>query len=703
MGRKTVLQVEGMTCNSCATSVTKYLIKQGVEDVHVDYASGEVVFTTVESTNLQKLASGLNGIGYKVLNESNQLKKVSRFSQLEWIFLICLLFTLPLLGHMFLPFYFLHNSFFQLCFSLPVVFLGFYYFGRGAFSSVLLKSPNMDVLILTGAAAAFIYSVVSIITNGMATHDLFFETAASIITFVTLGKIIEQRSLKQTQSAINALKNLQPEFARKISNYGKPNETTVDVSVNTIVPMDYVLINSGEAITVDGKIKWGKAEIDESMLTGESVPAQKSIGEQVFAGTLLLNGTIKVLTNKSADSTMLASIIELVKNAQAEKPTIQRIGDRVSAVFVPVVIGLAIVTFFASYLIFGVVFSKALLNSIAVLVVSCPCAMGLATPTAIAVGVGRAAKNGLLFRSGRVLELFGMTKHMVFDKTGTLTTGKFHVQKFEAINKTYAAQLIWAMESHSSHPIAKSLCEFMKTQYNNNDVVHFDSVEEIKGKGMTAFTEKNYKLGSATFTEIVNETTYNLFLTEDGRLIAKILIEDELQAGAAETINYFNSQKIETVLLSGDTQNRCELIKNKIGMSVSLAEQTPQSKFDKINQLKSKAVTAMIGDGINDAPSLALADIGVSFSNSSQVAINAAHLLLLKQDSLTSIATAYKISKQTIKIIKQNLFWAILYNVITIPLAALGFIPPMLAVFSMAFSDLIVVGNSLRLKYVTLK
>lgn len=703
MGKKTVLQVEGMTCSSCATSVTKYLVKQGVEDVHVDYASGEVVFTTVESTNLEKLASGLNGIGYKVLNESNQLKNVSRFSQLEWIFFICLLFTLPLLGHMFLPFSFLHNALFQLCFCLPVVSLGFYYYGRGAFSSVLLKSPNMDVLILTGAAAAFIYSVISIVTNGMATHDLFFETAASIITFVTLGKIIEQRSLKQTQSAINALKKLQPEFASKIAHYGKSNETIVEVPVNTIVPMDYVMVNSGGAITVDGKIKWGKAEIDESMLTGESIPAQKSVGEQVFAGTLLLNGTIKVLTNKSADSTMLASIIELVKNAQAEKPTIQRIGDRVSAVFVPLVIVIAIFTFFISYLIFDVLFSKALLNSIAVLVVSCPCAMGLATPTAIAVGVGRAAKRGLLFRSGRVLELFGMTKHMVFDKTGTITTGKFHVQEFEANNKDYAAQLIWAIESHSSHPIAKSLCEFMKAQYNSNDVVHFKSVEEIKGKGMMAVTEMNYKLGSATFTAIENETAYNLFLTENGKLIAKILIDDELQSGAVETINYFNCQKIETVLLSGDTKNRCELIKNKIGMSISIAEQTPQSKFDKINQLKRKGVTAMIGDGINDAPSLALADIGVSFSNSSQVAINAAHLLLLKQDSLTSITAAFKISKQTIKIIKQNLFWAILYNVVTIPLAALGYIPPMFAVFSMAFSDLIVVGNSLRLKYVTLK
>jgi Cu+-exporting ATPase len=703
MGKKTVLQVDGMTCNSCAAAVAKYLVMQGVEDVHVNYASGEVVFTTIETTNLEQLATGLNGIGYKVLNDSKQLKSPSRLSQLELIFIICLLFTLPLLAHMFLSYSFLHNAFFQLCFSLPVLALGFYYFGRGAISSVILKSPNMDVLILTGAAAAYIYSVISILINGVATHDLFFETAASIITFVTLGKIIEQRSLRQTQSAINALKKLQPEFAHKISYYGKQNETTVDIPIHKIVPMDYVLINTGEAITVDGKIKWGSADIDESMLTGESTPVKKSIGEQVFAGTILLSGSIKVLCSKSADSTMLASIIELVKNAQSEKPSIQRIGDRVSAVFVPVVIGIAILTFFISYFLFDVVFSKALLHSISVLVVSCPCAMGLATPTAIAVGVGRAAKNGLLFRSGRVLELFGMTKHIVFDKTGTLTTGKFKVHQFNAANKEQTAQLIFSIEQHSSHPIAKSLCEFLKSNYDQSDCTQFKSIEEIKGKGMIAIADVTYKLGSASFTGIQNELHYNLFLTEDGKLIAKILIEDELQNGTLETVIFFKNQNIETVLLSGDTFKKCEEIKKKVGIDLFLSEQTPLTKFDKINDLKSKGVTAMIGDGINDAPSLALADVGVSFSNSSQVAINAAHLLILKQDSLTAIVTAFQISKQTLKIIKQNLFWAILYNVVTIPLAALGYIPPVLAVFSMAFSDLIVVGNSIRLKYITLQ
>ena len=703
MGSKTTFQVDGMTCNSCAASVTKYLLKQGVENVSVDYASGEVIFNTAENTNLHELALGINKIGFNVIDNTGATKKPSYFTQLEIIFIMCLVFTLPLIGHMFLPFGILHNALLQLFLSLPVVFLGFYYFGKGAFASVILKSPNMDVLILTGAAAAFVYSVVSVFINGLTTHDLFFETAASIITFVTLGKIIEQRSLKQTQSAINALKKMQPEFARKISNYNKTDESTGEVPVNTIIPMDYVLINSGEAITVDGKIKWGNARIDESMLTGESTPAQKTIGELVFAGTIILSGSIKVLTVKSADATMLASIIELVKNAQSEKPTIQRIGDQVSAVFVPVVIAIAILTFLISYLIFDMVFSKALLHSIAVLVVSCPCAMGLATPTAIAVGVGRAAKNGLLFRSGRVLEMFGMTKTMVFDKTGTLTTGKFKIHEFTADDKEYAAQLIFAVEQHSNHPIAKSLCDFMKAQYNITDMVKLNDVEEIKGKGMVASTNKILKLGSALFTQVENETGYNLFLTEDGNLIAKILINDELQPGAVETINSFKNQQIATILLSGDSRYRCDLIKNKVGIPVAFADQTPESKFDKINQFKNSGITAMIGDGINDAPSLALADIGVSFSNSSQVAINAAHLILLKQNSLVSVVTAFKISKQTIRVIKQNLFWAILYNVVTIPLAAAGYIPPLLAVFSMAFSDLIVVGNSLRLKYISIK
>jgi len=578
--------------------------------------------------------------------------------------------------------------------------LGFYYFGKGAFSSVLLAAPNMDVLILTGAAAAFIYSIISMAINGMVTHDLFFETAASIITFVTLGKIIEQRSLKQTQSAINALKKLQPEFAHKISNYGKPDESTIEVPINAIVPMDFVIIKSGEAISVDGKIKWGNAVIDESMLTGESKPANKNNGEQVFAGTLLLEGSIKVLVQKSAEATMLASIIELVKNAQMDKPKIQRIGDRVSAIFVPVVIGIALITFLISYFGFNMPVSKALMHSIAVLVVSCPCAMGLATPTAIAVAIGRAAKKGLLFRSGRALELFGSARFIVFDKTGTLTTGAFKVDKFLANDTEQALMLIYNLESHSSHPIAKSMKEHIESNYGKQAYIKFDAIEEVKGQGMIAkWNNKEIKLGSAKFTQTKVDPNYNLFLSENGKVIAKIEIGDALQNGAAETIAFYKNQNIETIILSGDSQKKCNEIKSKIGVSEVFAEQSPQSKFEKIKQYKNQGITAMIGDGINDAPSLALADIGVSFSNASQVAINAAHLLMLKQESLTGLITAFQISKKTLKIIKQNLFWAILYNVVTIPLAALGYIPPMLAVFSMAFSDVIVVGNSLRLKY----
>ncbi|MEO8150927.1 MAG: cation-translocating P-type ATPase [Bacteroidia bacterium] len=709
MNTKTVLQVEGMTCNSCANTVTKYLNKKGLQDVQVDFVSGEVAFKNPEENNLTELVNGINGLGYRVVNDNIALKKASRYTSLEKLFALCLLFTIPLLAHMFLPFEILHNALFQLTLCLPVIAIGFYKYGKGAFASVRMFSPNMDVLILTGTTAAFIYSCISIFLNGVHTHDVFFETAASIITFVTLGNIIEQRSVRQTKSAIEELKKMQPASAKKILNYGKANETITELAITSIMPMDYILINEGEAITVDGKIKWGSATVDESMLTGESKPLVKEINDEVFAGTTLIKGTIKVLTQKSADATVLSGIIELVKKAQSEKPSIQRIGDRVSAVFVPVVIAIAIIAFLILFFAVGISFTQSMLNSIAVLVIACPCAMGLATPTAIAVGVGRAAKNGMLFKSAQGLEILSAAKTIVFDKTGTLTNGNFTVTDFKTdvddpdSYREEIASLIISIEKHSSHPIAKSLVIYFEKKFPDASNLHFAKVDEIKGLGIIAVNEDGdaYKIGSAIFCEVSDVAPFNIYLTKNNQSLASIAIDDELRENAKDVIRFLKSKNIKTVLLSGDTQEKCNTVNQHLNIDVVYGNQSPQSKFEKIKEYKKSGGVVMIGDGINDAPSLAASDLGVSLINSSQIAINAAQLLLLKED-LFSLVSAYNLSTKTISVIKQNLFWAILYNVITIPLAASGYVPPLMAVFSMALSDVVVVGNSLRLKWVGL-
>ncbi len=706
MNSKTVLQVEGMTCNSCANTVSRYLAKQGMSEVKVDFVSGEVSFKNGDDAPLESVVKGINGLGYKVTNEPAKALPRFGFTGLEKMFALCLLFTLPLLAHMFLSISILHNAWVQFGLCLPVMFMGLRQYGKSAWASLTMATPNMDVLILTGALAAFAYSIISLYTEGMYTHNVFFETSASIITFVTLGNIIEKRTVRQTRSAIDELKKLQPEEARKITNYGKSDEATVMLPVQSIVPMDYVLINEGEAISVDGKIKWGSALVDESMLTGESSLMSRSVNDMVFAGTTLVKGTVKVLTQKSADATVLSGIIELVKKAQSEKPSIQRIGDKVSAVFVPVVIVLALLVFLMANFVFHVEFKQALLSSIAVLVIACPCAMGLATPTAIAVGIGRAAKIGILFKTAQSLEVLAGARTIVFDKTGTLTTGKFSVDEIKIFNSNEeeVASIIAGLEKHSSHPIAKSLISYTKTKFPDLEAKSFGQVDEASGKGVIGVTANGieYKIGSALFCEIAPIEGFHIYLTASHQLIAALKIKDLLSDNASEVIQYFRSAGLKTILLSGDSEAKCRIIQEQTRIGEVYAQQTPQMKFERIQLLKKLGPVVMVGDGINDAPSLAAADLGISVVNSSQVAINAAAVLLLHQD-LASLKSAYWLSRQTITTIKQNIFWAIIYNLFTIPLAALGFIAPMWAVFSMAFSDFIVVGNSLRLKWKALK
>ena len=694
---KTVLNVEGMTCSNCALGITRYLEKQGLQKVNVDFSSGEVEFEVVEKEKMPELIKGIEKLGYEVVDAgiTSQKEKKKKFFTTEKKFLISLFFTLPLFSHMFLPFHFLHNPWVQLALAMPVYFIGIFHFGRSAWASLKTGIPNMDVLIFIGSSAAFFYSLTgTIMYAGTSLVDdyLFYETAAVIITLVLLGNLLEQKSVRKTTTAIEDLARLQPLFAKKINSEGKINE----IEFNKIQKGDILLVNLGDKIPIDGKIISGNVLVDESMITGESIPVEKKENDEVIGGTVVTEGNIKIRATSVGSETVLANIIRMVKDAQKAKPQIQKLGDKVSAIFVPVVVSIAILTFLIAHFIFDIEISQALMQSVAVLVISCPCAMGLATPTAVVAGIGRAAKNGILIKGGNTLEVLAGIKTIVFDKTGTLTTGKFRIKNFDSfnINKDEAKKIIFELEKHSSHPIAKSIVESWRNEMNENGV-YLKKISEEKGVGMKAEDEKgnNYLFGSST-----NPNINDLVLLKNGEAVAGIDIQDDVKEGAAELIFYLKRIGIKTILLSGDRKETCERVAKYVGVDEYFCEKKPDEKLKIISELAASSPTAMVGDGINDAPSLTRATTGISLGKATQVAIQSAQVIIMNDDDILNIKQAIKISQLSLKTIKQNLFWAFFYNILAIPIAAVGLLNPMIAAFSMAFSDVIVVGNSLRLK-----
>jgi P-type Cu+ transporter len=705
MSKKINLTVDGMSCVNCAMSISRYLEKEGVKDVNVNFASGEVVFEEVGPQRLPQVIEGINKLGYKVRTAPNKEQTASALLPVEKKFYLTLIFTVPLVLHMFLPFHFLHDPLVQLLLCLPVFIIGLGHFGRSAWSSLKTAVPNMDVLITLGSLAAFVYSLAGTILylgTPEVSNFLFYETTATIISLVLLGNVLEQRSVKQTTNAIRELNGIRVVKAKKIiSKEGTSHDHYEEVNYEDIVKNDLLAVNSGDKIPVDGVLILGNALVDESMISGESIPVQKTIGDQLIGGTLLLEGSIKMRAEKVGDDTLLSKIIELVKNAQNSKPPIQKIGDRVSAIFVPVVLGIAILSFMVSYFVFFFSAADSLMHSVAVLVISCPCAMGLATPTAVMVGIGRAAKNGILVKGGSTLESFAGIKTIVFDKTGTLTTGDFKIQRINVIssNEQSIRSTLFALEQHSSHPIARSIVRECREAGNSGLI--FSEIREEKGVGVKAKdTEGNfYEVGSYLIAKNLSEDKeHSLYLIKNNVLIATVDLEDRIKNGALEMISSLRSEGIKTVLLSGDNHSRCKLIAEKLGINQVYSEQLPEQKLEIIAALVKEQATAMVGDGINDAPALAKATVGVSLGNATDVAIQSAQIILLKGEDLSYIIRSLKISRHTLITIKQNLFWAFFYNIVAIPLAAMGFLNPMIGALAMAFSDVVVIGNSIRLK-----
>jgi Cu+-exporting ATPase len=699
------IKVEGMTCGNCALTVSRFLEKRGMTDVSANSASGEVNFTANKEVNIDTIYKGIQELGYHVINPDDITEDLHHghnhaTGNLGRLLIICAVFTIPLLFHMFVGHdSILNNAWLQLSLCLPVYGIGVWHFGKSAFRSLKNGIPNMDVLITMGASAAFIYSVIGMFLFKSAMHQyMFFETTATIITFVLLGNYIEERTANATTSSIKELAALQPSMAKVIMKDSIGKETIMQVESKFLKLNDIVAVNDGDSIPADGIVIEGNANVNESMITGESLPAQKADGAMVTGGSVVVDGNLRIKTTAIGESTALAEIIRLVQKAQGAKPPLQKLADKISAVFVPAVLVIAILTFCINFFIADVIFSQSLMRSIAVLVIACPCAMGLATPAAVAVGLGRAARNGILIKGGDTLEKLKNITQIVFDKTGTLTTGDLQIQSFKTkdISEEEMKSIVVSLEHYSSHPIAKSILK----QWQSIKPINLFDVKEMKGQGMTGKDESDnvWKVGTANLSTGIANENFDINLFRNDSWVAGIVLEDALRTDARQTMDVLHAMDFKTVLLSGDRKNKVEALSRTVGIDVSFAEQSPSQKMEHLANLLKTASTAMVGDGINDAPALAKADIGISLSDATKVAIQSANVIL-SNNKLSSLPKAIKLGRYTYQTIKQNLFWAFFYNVLAIPLAAMGYLSPVWAALVMAFSDVILVLNSLRLNF----
>lgn len=697
-------KVEGMSCSNCALTIGKFLENKGMQNVKVNLVSGEVLFDTVESDNAP-LKKGIESLGYKVVGDveiaTEAPKKMNRF--LRYV-LWCTPLTLILMLHM-IPgihqyIHWLMNPWIQLALCTPVYIIGMSFFGKSAWHSIRNKMPNMNVLVAIGATAAFGYSLTGTLMN-WGDGFMFYETAATIITLVFFGNYLEDATIESTQKALHSLAKSQKVMANMIAFDDNHQEIIFPIENTQLRSGDLILIKSGEQVPADAKILWGDATVNEAIVTGESLPITKKPKDLLIGGSLIADGTVKAQVTAAAKDSVLANIINLVKQAQGEKPPVQQLADKISAIFVPVVLIITAITFIANYFILDA-FTPALMRSIAVLVIACPCAMGLATPAAIAVGLGRAARNGVLFRNAKSLELFKNIKQVVFDKTGTLTTGKFSIDKYEWVasatdEKTFRT-IAFSLEKYSNHPIAQSVA----VSWKQKEEIRWASIEETKGMGMKGTDKEGniYKAGSFKIVGLSStESTHNVYISKNDILIGWIDVKDELRPEALSVVTYLHSKNIKTILLSGDHKNKCELIAKELGIDEVIAEQTPEQKLEKITQLTAANPTAMIGDGINDAPALAKATIGISMSDASQVAVQTADVVLMNH-GLKHLPLALGLGKHTFITIKENLFWAFSYNIVAIPIAAIGLLGvygPTYGALIMALSDVVLAANSVRL------
>jgi P-type Cu+ transporter len=704
-------KVDGMTCANCALSINRALEKEGLSNISVNVITGDVSFDTVDSNGtVTKAQKRVESLGYAVsgANAPAVAKKKPLFGLSKYMlyFWISLPFTAVLMLHMIpgLHLHWLMNPFVQLGLALPVYIIGMNYFGVSAIKSIRSGIPNMNVLIALGATSAFLYSIWGMFQPNPEDF-MFFETAASIITIVFLGYYLEDVSVARTQKSIKELTREHVVMAHMIAYDADGHENVFAVESKSLKVGDLVLIKTGDQVPADCKILSGEAEVNEALLTGESLPVIKKQGDIVVGGSVVSNGNLKAYVTAVGADTVLSSIVAMMKKAQTEKPPVQQLADRISAVFIPLVLIIATGTLLVNHFVFDINFQGSLMRAVAVLVIACPCAMGLATPAAIAVGLGRAAKNGILFTDVKRMELFKDVQRMVFDKTGTLTTGKFQISNFGLQNMQVAGneneqaedqfkKLVYSLEKYSGHPIAKSI----SAAWKRKDVVRWDKIEEVKGLGMRAADREGnkYFIGASAGVKGTFPQGHNLYVTKNEHLIGWIDIADEIRPEAKELIDFCKSKGIETVILSGDTEAKCREVAQAIGIDTIVAGQSPEQKLALLEKWSAEKPTVMVGDGINDAPALAKATISVSLGEASQLAIQSASVVLTS-GGLSKLPKAMLLGKHTYGTVKSNLFWAFSYNIVAIPIAAMGMLHPTMAALIMGGSDVVLALNSLWL------
>ncbi|MFT3902116.1 MAG: cation-translocating P-type ATPase [Niabella sp.] len=701
-------KVEGMDCATCALTINKYLQKEGMSDVKVNFATGDVSFHLTGKSSAERLSQGLSELGYEVVTPSaieahhghDHAHQQGGFgfrndAQRFWF---CVPFTLVLMLHMIPAMHhtWLMQPWVQFALCLPVYVVGMSFYGVSAYKSIRNGMPNMNVLIAIGATAAFVYSLYGTLVGH---HEyIFYETAATVITLVFLGNMVEEKAVESTQAQLKKLAQTQVVMANMIAYDDQHQENVFPVESTALRTGDLILIKNGEQVPTDCKILWGDANVNEAIITGESVPVSKHAKDKLIGGSILVDGTVKAQVTAVGNDTVLSGIINMVKEAQGEKPPVQQMADRISAVFIPVVLGIAAVTLIVNWIILKE-FTPSLMRSIAVLVIACPCAMGLATPAAIAVGLGRGARNGILFRNATSLENFKNIKQVIFDKTGTLTTGNFSLASYQLLDQSLTdeqfKQLVYSLEKYSNHPMAKSLA----TAWKGNGEIRWQKVEEIKGKGMKAQDKEGNEYWAGSYelaSTLTKEDTHNVYVMKNGNLLGFIDLKDELRPEAKAVVNYLHSKNIKTLLLSGDRYAKAEQIGRELGIDEIVAEKSPEEKLQIVAEKNAVMPTAMVGDGINDAPALAKATIGISMSDASQIAMQTAQVVLMNH-GLKNLPMALGLGRHTYKTIKENLLWAFSYNIVALPVAAFGLLTPMFGALVMAFSDVVLAINSSRL------
>lgn len=709
--------ITGMTCANCSARVEKELkATEGVLEANVNLATEKATVQFDGNLTAENLIQRVEAIGYGAIlfdeahKQKIQEEKAAYLRKMKRDLILSAVLTAPLMIAMIAMLlgshagwvHFLHLPLVQLILVTPAQFGVGQRFYRGAYHALKTKAPNMDVLVAMGTSAAFALSVYNGFFNPH-NSDLYFESSGMIITLILLGKYLEQKAKTKTSDAIKQLMSLQAKTAMIIVA-GEEKE----VPIEEVQVGDILRVRPGEQIPVDGKILKGQTTIDESMLTGESLPVDKQVDDQVFGGTVNTTGSIQFSATQVGSMTVLSRIIRMVEDAQGEKAPIQQIADKISSIFVPTVLGLALLTLLATGLLTGD-WQQAIVHSVSVLVIACPCALGLATPTAIMVGTGLGAKSGILIKGGGALEKIAHLTTIVLDKTGTITEGKPVVADFEAVDPQALAYLT-SLEQHSEHPLAKAIYHYGKDQV---EIMPVDNFESLTGQGVTGIINgQSYFVGSKrglkerniSFPEdcvlaLEEEGKTVMFLTDSTKMLAMISVTDQVKASSKAAIAALHKSGIKVKMLTGDNPQTAQYIGEQVGLQASdiVAEVLPEDKAQVVKELQSNGQSVgMVGDGINDAPALALADIGIAMGSGTDIAMETADITLMNSD-LLSVEKSIHLSKLTLRKIKQNLFWAFLYNVIGIPFAALGFLNPIIAGGAMAFSSVSVLLNSLSL------